>query len=386
MIRVFLQAMREEFAAVRRNEGALGVLVGAILLYGLLYPTPYSVQVFRDVPVIVVDLDNSALSRQLVRMADAGEMVAVKGLADDMHLARDQLYRSRVLGVVEIPREFERRLLRGEQAVIGVYGNAGYMLAYSRVAGAFSQVAMTLGAEAQAGQLLAKGVPSERVRVVRDVLPVNVKSLFDPAGGYASYVVPAVLVIILHQTLLIGIGMLSADNRHLPMPPAAGRAPGLWVLGRCVPYLLLYALNSLFFFGVIFRLYDLPNQGDGWQLIPFMTLFLLATTLFGLVVGTLFRSSITVGQVLLFTSLPGVFMSGFSWPKEMLPEPLLWLSRLLPSTPGVEGFLRLHQMGASYRQIEWPLFNLALLALLFWLLARWLTRRRVRVEQAATTV
>ncbi|MBM7061961.1 ABC transporter permease [Pseudomonas sp. UL073] len=376
MIETFLLAMRSEFAAVRRNQGVLGILIGAILLYGLLYPTPYSAQVFRDVPVVVVDHDNSELSRQLLRMADASEMVAVKGLARDMRQAREQLYRSEVLGVVEIPHEFERRVLRGEPAVIGVYANAGYLLAYSRVAGAFTEVAMTLGAEVQIEQLLAKGVPPEHARVARAVMPVTIKNLFDPAGGYASYVVPAVLVIILHQTLLIGIGMLSADTRHLPMPPQAARSPGMWVLGRCVPYLLIYAINSLFFFGVIFRLYNLPSQGDGWQLVPFMALFLLATTLLGVVVGNLFRSSITVGQVLLFTSLPGVFLSGFSWPKEMLPEPLVWLSRLLPSTPGVEGFLRLHQMGASYRQIEWPLLNLALLVLLFWLVARWLTRRR----------
>lgn len=384
MIGVFLQAVREEFAAVRRNEGALGVLIGAILLYGLLYPTPYSQQVFRDVPVVVVDHDNSALSRQLIRMADATEMVGVTAQLDDMRAARDQLYRSKVLGVVEIPREFERRVQRGEQAVVGVYGNAGYVLAYSRIAEALTEVTMTLGAGVQVEQLLAKGVPTAHAQVARQVLPVTIKPLYDPAGGYASYVVPAVLIIMLHQTLLIGIGMLSADNRHLPLAPAAGRSPGLWVLGRCVPYLLISALNSLFFFGVIFRLYGLPSQGSGWMLIPFLSLFLLATTLFGLVIGTIFRSAITVGQVLLFTSLPSVFLAGFSWPKEMLPESLVWLSRLIPNTAGVEGFLRLHQMGASYRQIEWPLLNLALLALLFWSLARWLTLRRVRAEQGAS--
>ncbi|UVE19613.1 ABC transporter permease [Pseudomonas sp. LS44] len=378
MIGAFLQAMREEFAAVRRNEGALGVLIGAILLYGLLYPSPYSHQVFRDVPVVVVDHDNSALSRELIRMADAAEMVEVVGSADDMSAARDQLYRSKALGVVEIPREFERRVLRGEQAVIGVYGNAGYVLAYSMIAETLTEVAMTIGAGVQIEQLQAKGVPQEQANVTRAVLPVTIKTLYDPAGGYASYVVPAVLIIMLHQTLLIGIGMLSADNRHLPLSPVAGRSPGMWVLGRCVPYLLISAFNSLFFFGVIFRLYGLPNQGNGWVLMPFLTLFLLATTLFGLVVGNLFRSSITVGQVLLFTSLPGVFLAGFSWPKEMLPEPLFWLSRMIPNTSGVEGFLRLHQMGASYQQIQWPLINLAILALVFWLLARWLTRRRVK--------
>ena len=74
----FGRAFADELRAVRGDRGALLVLVGAVLIYALFYPLPYLPEVLKEVPAVVVDADHSALSRQLVRMLDTHELIAVR--------------------------------------------------------------------------------------------------------------------------------------------------------------------------------------------------------------------------------------------------------------------------------------------------------------------
>ncbi len=140
------------------------------------------------------------------------------------------------------------------------------------------------------------------------------------------------------------------------------------VLGRTLFYLGLYAVHAVFYFGVLFHLYGFPQRAHPAALSLFLLPFLLATIFLGLALSAVFRKRETAMQALLFTSLPAVFLAGFSWPLEAVPGWLAWAARLLPSTSGIEGFLRLSQMGTALRDVrfEW-LFLWGLSALYFWL-------------------
>lgn len=374
----FLDGARYELDALRRAPGALVILAAAALFYGLIYPAPYSPQVYRDLPVYALDADGSALSREVLSRIDASADLRIAAGSSDRLAARRALERGDVLGIVEIPPDFQRQALRGEQPVVGVYANAGYLLAYSEVATAASEAVLETGAElGVAAETARSGVPG-RALAAQLPMGVQVTRLYDPAGGYASFVVPAVLVVILQQTLLIGLGLLCEARRE-----GRARASDGWiadvarVFGRAAPWVGLYLLELLLLRWGVFALYDLPEAGSVWRVLPFMALFLLAATLFGLVLAERFRRSDDVIPLLLFTSLPIVFLSGFSWPTPLIPEPLQWLARLLPSTAGVEGFVRLNQLDAGWPDVGWPVLNLGGLVILFSGLLVWQQRRPI---------
>ncbi|MNT59522.1 ABC-2 family transporter protein [compost metagenome] len=104
--------------------------------------------------------------------------------------------------------------------------------------------------------------------------------------------------------------------------------------------------------------------------------------------GALFTRRDLPTQVVLVSSLPLVFLAGFIWPLELIPTPLNWLAQWAPSTPAIEGLLRLNQMGADFTQVApywWQLWGLTLLNALLacWLLA-W--RQRQAAETKMETV
>lgn len=363
-----------EWHALRAQPAALSVLVAAVLFYGLVYPLPYAPQVFYDVPVLAVDDDHSALSRHVLRAVDATEEIAVVRPASDLRAARAALMRGEAYGIIEIPAGFERRALRGEAPPIGVFANAGYLLPYSEIGRSASAVVMTQSAQIQVMSLAAQGKPVDAALAEQAPLRVSVTELFDPAGGYASFVVPTVLMVILQQTLLIGLGLLcQAHPATAPRPDRSG-ARTAWLIGRAVPYLAMYALQTALLLLAVYGLYGLPERGHPLDLLVFVPIYLLAAILLGLVLTESFHDSDAVIPVLLFTSLPVVFLSGFSWPREMMPTILQWLARLLPSTPGVEGFVRLNQLGGHLTDVAVPLANLCALCALYLIVLLWLTR------------
>lgn len=343
-----------EFHRIAADPGALLILVGAVVLYAFFYPLPYLPEVLKEVPTVVVDLDGTPLSRQLVRMADAHELIRVVSRSPDLVDATAAVRRGAAGGILEIPSGFERKVLRGESPSVGLYADAAYFLVYRQVTTGLVEVTRTMSAGIEIRRLEAAGMPRGQAMVARDPLPVVDRRLYNPAEGYASYIVPSILVLILQQTLLIGIGLLGGTaHEQDAASPIAG--PLAAVIGRALAYLALYFVHAMFYFVVVHRIFGFPNRGDTATALVFALPFLLAAILLALAVSTVFRHRETALQVLLFTSLPAVFLAGFSWPKEMIPEWLNSISLLLPSTPAIAGFLRINQMGASLSDVvvEW---------------------------------
>jgi ABC-2 type transport system permease protein len=380
-VRDVARAAREEARRVVRDPGALLVLAGAVFLYSFFYPIPYLPQVLREVPVAVVDEDQTALSRQLTRMADAHSLLRVAERPASLAAAEALVGAGRVSGILAIPRGFERDVLGGRRTRVGVFADASYFLVYRQVATGLLEVTGTLSAGIDVRRLEARGKTEGAARALRDPVPFVVRPLFNPTEGYASYVVPAVLVLILQQTLLIGVGLLggtAAESRGAASGRDAAPAPVRplpRVVGRALFYLSLYSLWAVLMFTVVYRVFGFPDRSRALALAAFALPFLLACIFLALAAGSLFRRRETAMQVLLFTSLPSVFLAGFAWPVEALPRWLRGLSLLLPSTTGIAGFLRLTEMGAPLRHVLFEWRCLWALAAAYLLLA-WLAERR----------
>lgn len=360
---LFRAARAAELHRIFSDRGALLLLAGAVVFYSLVYPLPYRPQVAKEMPIAAVDLDRSALSRRLVRMADATELVAVRKRTTDWKEAEREVREGRAAGVLLVPKQFERKLLRGERPTLEILADAAYLLVYRQVLTALVQTAATFSAGVEIRRLRASGVPGAAAAMVRrDPLPLAQRPLFNPSTGYATYVVPAVLLLILQQTLLIGIGLLAGTAREQAEEPA-GADQDLWsrgcaVLGRAAAYFILYCVHCVFYFGILTRLYRFPHRGDPLTLLTFLVPFLLSVVFLGLALSNLFKHRETAMQTLLFTSLPAVFLAGFSWPREAIPKGLRLAAHLLPSTAAIPGLLRIQQMGASLGQVRTDWFVL----------------------------
>jgi len=184
-------------------------------------------------------------------------------------------------------------------------------------------------------------------------------------------VVPTVFILILQQTLLIGIGALRVAERR----QESGSEP-LWAVlgGKLGAMILIYAVHAVFMFGVVFSIYGFPMRASLLDVVVFLVPYFAAVTLLGLAIAELFDRAESSTVALVATSLPAVFVSGFSFPAEVQAEWVRAVAVVWPSTFGIRGFLQLAEMGARFDQTLRPWGALWIQVVVYWSLA-WLVLR-----------
>ena len=388
-MKTLLRVMMIEYRAIFSDSGVLLIFVAGLVLYSMFYPLPYSTEVVKDLPVIAVDQDNTPTSRKLMHWVEATEEIRFVRPTGDLGEAQQRVLGGEAEGIFVIPKEFERDILRGKQAVVSVYADACYFIIYRQIVTGVYKATATLSAGVEIRRFTAAGLGEKDAMHARDPLPVDTRALFNPAGGYGTYVVPGVLILILQQTLLIGIGMLGGSRNEARKKPDSAyhvihASTFTTLLGRGLAYFSIYVFYPLFYVFVVFRIYHLPSQGNLGVIMLFIIPFVLAVTFLGLVITTFLHSRELSIPALLFTSMPAVFLIGFAWPSEAIPGWLRFFGQLLPSTAGCAGFLRINQMGASLYEVRYEWIMLWVLSALYfgigWLIMACVSHRSKRAK------
>lgn len=367
-----LRAWVSTLVTLARDKGVVLLLVAAPVLYGFFYPWFYADEVLTRVPVAVVDQDRTALSRQITRLADADPRIEVRLVTASEQEAREALWRGEVEGYALIPADLHRNVVRGAPAVITVEGNGAYAMLNKAVQYGFAEAIGTVSAGVEIRQLQAAGQSAAQARASRAPVQLQMVALFNPTEGYGSFVVPAVALLILQQTLLMGAAMLAGTWVESGEHRASGR---VW-LGRLLALSTFGWISGLFYFGWIFVVQDYPRGGNPLGALALLACYAPAVAALGMLLGLWFGNRERALQVLLFSTLPIAFLAGFSWPVEALPEPLQWLRWLLPSTSGVQASMRLNQLGAPLADAVPYLCALAALATAAWAAVTLLARPR----------
>ncbi|MBE9604703.1 ABC transporter permease [Acetobacteraceae bacterium H6797] len=367
MIAVCLHELRR----IMSLKPVFSVLILAAVVYAGLYPQPYLGETLRHVPIAVVDQDNSPSSRALIRRIAAAPDLAIAILAPDLPAAESAVWSRTVHGILLIPKGFEADLLHGRPSPVSLHADASYFLIYSRIVAGVTGATKALAAEVSASRLVATGIDPVVAMAGTDPLRLTAVPLFNPEGGYATYVLPAALVLIVQQLLLMGVGLLAT----LPGQPAAKSTIDT-VLGRLLAYVIVEAaIVPLYLIGLPW-LYGLPRLGSVVSILLIALPFILAVSAMGLALGSLLRHPLAVQLVLGIVGLPFFFLAGFAWPAEAIQPAINWLARLLPSTLAIDGFARASSLGAPIDLLGKPMTALWGLALAYILAAILLGRRR----------
>lgn len=361
------------FAEVRRvlsDSGARGFLILAPIIYGVLYPQPYVGQLLRALPVAVVDHDHTEISRRFLQTLNAHEALAVAVRTDDLDEAKRALAERRVFGILTVPEGTERDILKGDRAHVAAYVDSAYFLVYSRTLQGFSESAGVLNQEIAAHGARLDGSRAH-IGLVK-VSPIDAQSepLFNPTGGYASYIVPAAFILILQQTLLMGAASLSGaafeqGGRKLRALRGSWKA----ILGQALAHLCVAGPAFVLYLGVLPRFYGFSVLGRGWDLVLMAIPFILSVSLLAQFVGAWFKRRESAVLLFIAISLPLFFTVGVAWPPEALPENLRLLSRIFPSTSAIDGLVRINQMGAAISEVSFDWINLWILTAVYFVLA-----------------
>ena len=346
----------KEMKATVQDEGVLIFFILVPLLYPLLYSWAYNNEVVRDVPVAVVDLSHSQLSRQFIRQYDASPDVKVAYHCNSIDEARELVGKQVVRGVVYIPTDFATNINRMEQSHISVYCDMAFILTYKAIYQTATAVSAEINKEIQVH--VSGNYTQREDEVSTQPLAFDEVAIFNPTGGYGNFIIPGVLMLIIQQTLLLGIGLSAGtareSNRYRDLVPVSRHYNGIFriVLGKSLCYFMVYAVMAAWLTMVVPRLFHFVTLLEWHSLLGLMVPYILACIFFGMMISCMIKYRENVMLLIVFMSVPLLFMSGVSWPQSSLPGAWQSVAYLFPSTFGVRGFVRLNSMGATLADIE----------------------------------
>ena len=373
--------IQREFLAISTSYAVLLVLIGGIFVYGLLYNYMYAPNIVTDVPIAIVDNSHSELSRNFIRWLDATPQADVYSQAMDYNEAKEWMKRGKVQGILYLPHDFEARVFRGDESIFSLYATTDAFLYFEALQGASSRVMLAINDKYRPDE--AVFLPPQGLLAVTMAKPINVEgtALYNYTEGYGTYLIPAVLIVIMFQTLLMVIGMVSGEERQFKLlqvyRPTFGQA-GRLVIGKTFVYMMLYAVFSLFLLGLIPLIFDLPDIGNVWNIIMLLIPFLMATSFFGLTASVIFTDSDAPLLMIAFFSVGLIFLSGVSYPLELMPWYWKLSHFLIPAAPATLAYVKLNSMGASMAEIHTEYVTLWVQCAVYFVSACWAYRYNIR--------
>lgn len=354
----FIKILAKELKAVFSNSTIMLIVFGGSLMYVLLYPTPYKTDLIRSQKIAVVDLDQTKLSKDLIFSINATPQVEVSYILNSEKEAMDLIVQNKIFGYLNIPKGFESNLHKTIPANLAYVANASYFSVYGTIIEGLNEASSALGDKVKLQMKILKNhtIAQEPNLLKKESIP-----LFNPTNGYLNYALAAILIFILHQTAIGGAMLIGAFQNKENDPQGYYNQNNFLkiLLARFLVFGSMYIVLFLLFFGVFFPIYHINFKAPNIDFWCFSIAFIFATLALGIFLGLLIKDTALPTQIILISSLPIVFVLGFIWPSELIPDFIKSIAHLIPAYHGINGFLKLNQMGASLFQIM-PQF--------FWLL------------------
>ncbi len=371
-----------EWKIVGKDAGVLLFFIVLPLAYPVTYTLIYNTEVVRKVPVAIIDESRSTRSREFVRDASASPAIDIAGYAANMNEARQWMNEGKVFAIMRIPRNFAHKIATGDQTHVELYTEMSLLLRYRALLAAMTDLQLKTTEEITINRVETAGIESTGMTK----MPIETHNSFlgDPEQGFASFVMPGIVILILQQSMILGITLIGGTSRErrrrnngIDPLMIDNASPSASVWGKALCYVLIYIPMTIYVTSCIPEMFNLPHYGSPTQYLPFLLPMLLATAFLGQAILLWFKERETTFLIVVFTSVVFLFISGLTWPRYAMNDFWTWVGNLIPATWGIEGFIRINSNAATLAESSRPFAAMWILTAVYFLCAWW-TASRIR--------
>jgi ABC-2 type transport system permease protein len=372
-----------EIGWLRRRPFLLGLTTIVPLAQMAFLVTIFSAGLATRLPIAVLDLDGSDLSRTIIRMVDATPDTAVAERAGDLAQGRGMILSGKVHGLLMLPRNLQRDVFAGRRPEVVFFYNTQTMTTGNLTVRGVNAAIPTAAAGIRLSLRSEQGEPLEIAQADLQPIPVQTHALFNPTLNYVYFLltalIPAVLQVIMVTTGAYSVGLDVETPHRLRILRALGG--GLWpaMAGKILPYTILFMLVLGLSDTVLVTVFELPLHGHSWLLIIAGLLFVLSCLLFGALLAVYLKSTASAVSVGTLLTAPAFGFMGIGFPRLGMNAFAYDWGALLPGTwyliARVDQTVRGTPVDLSWKPLLVLLaFTIALTGLIAW-----------RLESAHTT-
>lgn len=350
MLRKTAALAGRELTYLWRDKTLRGILLLGTALGLLLFWSTYRVQVLKDIPTAVVDLDQSSASREFVQMVENAENLQVMFYVPSFEELRELVERGEAVVGVVIPPNFGKDVVLGRRARVEVIIDGSNIIYATNAASAVLTAARTAGAQSGIKMLAARGVHPQQARDAYQSIVFREEPWFNPTLNYAFFLVVALALNVWQQccTLAASTTVIGETGSESWVQLKASGVPAFHLFAaKAAVHVAIYTLLALPVYTVSYGFLGVPLHTGPAQLVLFTAAFAAALHGVGTLASSFAGSTLNSTRFAMLVALPSFILSGYTWPLEAMPPFIQCLSRLLPQTWFFQGFNYLTFKGAD---------------------------------------
>ena len=360
----FIQLIKREFKLFFNNKVLRILFIGAPILYGVLIGAVYQKGKITDLPIIVVDQDNSPMSAKFIDMLEENESVEVAEVLPSLFGVKDKAIDLEATVIVDIPKSFAADIQQNRLPEISLFVDASNTLTSNTALMAVNTVAMTMKAGIQIESQMKKGVPQYIAAQNYEPFKTTIIKQSIRSGNYLYFMLPGVLLTVFQQVLLLGLALTFASEYENgtftelveKMPNALGM-----LAVKIIPYLLMSIGIILMYWGFS-KYYNMIIGGALGAFALSTFVFILAVCGIGVLVSIILPDQLKATEVLMVVATPSFILSGFTWPLSQMPIWVQTIADLIPLTHYLKIFRLLYLNHSGISHIYQPLLNMGIIA------------------------
>jgi ABC-2 type transport system permease protein len=373
MLKAITDIFKREIRLTVRDINIISIIILAPLFYSLFYGSIYLNKVERKVSIIILDEDHSQTTQSIIRHLNAHQMINVVGSVNDFKSGIEKINTNEAYGMVYFAKDFESGLKLYKGATLKAYLNTTRFLVSNDLNIAINEVIISENSDIKLKFFEKAGYSYEQAKGLLDPVKYEVRSLFNTTESYGEFLIPGILILIIQQTLLIGLSESTARERETnstgELYELSGRNTFAVILGKGLPYFILYAAISFMFYTFHYWLFNMQMYGNFFVLALFTALLITSAIYFTFFIASFFKRKIIALQFLTISTYPIFFVSGYSWPAMAMPVFIQYIGKVIPTTPYMAAFVRITKMGAGLQETMPELIHLVCLTIIYYALA-----------------
>lgn len=288
----------------------------------------------KDLPIAVVDLDNTETSRNLVRQLDAFEQTSVYIRTGSFSEAREAMQRGEVYGIFYIPEDFTVEATSGKQPKLSYYTNSTYLIAASLLFRDMKTISVLANASVGLQTGTAKGLTNDQIMGQLQPIVIDTHVIGNPWLNYSVYLnntlLPGILQLLIFSVTVFSIGTEIKQGTSREWIQKGGNSLTVGLIGKLLPYTLLFTLVAWTLMATLYG-YNAFPLNSGWSpMLAASFLLVIASQATGVfMIGVLPTLRLGLSFACLFGMI-AFSIVGFSFPVLAMDPTLQALSTLFP--------------------------------------------------------
>lgn len=336
----FFSLLKREFQLFWQNEVLRMLFIGAPLLYAVLLGYVYSKGKVTDLPIIVVDLDQTEMSAKAIEMFNDNEVISVAAILYNQNNISKTVIDKEANSVVIIPKDFQKMVLTKRYPEITTIVNTANILTANYAATAIQVCLGTLKAGVQLETLRKQGVPEKLLTEQFEPFKTTFVKKNNRSSNYMYYLWPGVLAAVLQQVMLLALALSFAfEFENGTFKILADKSPSILKMMsiKIIPYLMMSFGVWLLYWMFTFY-FRIPFFENLLQLTFVAGIFVLSVSFIGILVSILIPNQLKATEILMVVATPSFILSGFSWPLSQMPNWVQGVANVIPLTHFLKAF------------------------------------------------